>query len=220
MTASLANAHADALIREIEDQGAKECREIVEVAEREAAAIVRRAFADARRRVHHEVAALRRDSERRLVRAAAQIETERRLRDQARAAEILRSGCPDLIHLVVERWGHKGSRKFWIAWMAEHARKRLPLGVWSVEHPREWTVDDEAQLRAALPAKVGLTFKTTDEFDAGFRIQADGATLDCTPERLLAEESVYQGRLLAELRAELDRPRLAVHGAGVDQRGL
>ena len=169
MTASLANAHADALIREIEDQGAKESREIAEAAEREAAAIVRRAFADARRRVRHEVAALRRDSERRLVRAAAQIETERRLRDQARAVEILRSGCPDLIHLVGERWGHNGSRKFWIAWMAEHARKRLPPGAWAVEHPREWTVDDEAQLRAALPAKVALTFRTTDEFDAGFR---------------------------------------------------
>jgi len=121
---------------------------------------------------------------------------------------------------VGERWGYNGSRKFWIAWMAEHARKRLPPGAWAVEHPREWTVDDEAQLRAALPAKVALTFRTTDEFDAGFRIQADGATLDCTPERLLAEESVYQGRLLAELRAELDRPRLAAHGAGVDQGGL
>jgi hypothetical protein len=220
MTASLANAHADALIREIEDEGVKDCRAIADAAEREAAAIIRHALADARRRVHDEIAAFRRGSERRLARATAQIETERRLRDQARAAEILHSGCPDLIHLVVERWGHEGPRKLWIAWMAEHARNRLLPGAWTVEHPREWTMEDEAQLRAALPAKVALTFRTTDEFDAGFRIQADGATLDCTPGRLLAEESIYQGRLLAELSAEVERPRLASHGAGLDREGL
>jgi hypothetical protein len=220
LTASLANVHADALIREVEDQGAKECRAIREAAEREAGAIVRRALADARRRVHDEIAALRRDSERRFTRAAAQIETERRLRDQARASEILHSGCPELIHLVVERWTQKGPRRFWIAFMAKDARKRLLPGAWAVEHPLAWTVEDEAQLRAALPAEADLTFRASDEFDAGLRIQADGVTLDCTPERLLAEKSVYQARLLAEMSAELDKPGLAPHGVGLDRRSL
>jgi len=220
MTATLANSHAEALIREIEDEGAKERRAIAEAAEREAAAIVRRALADVRRRVHDEIGALRREIERRLARAAAQIETERRLRDQARAAEILHTGWPDLIHHVVERWTHKGPRQFWIASMAADACKRLPPGAWTVEHPREWTSDDETQLRAALPSKAVLTFQATDEFDAGFRIKADGATLDCTPERLLAEKTVIQARLLAEMSAEVDKPRLAVRGAGPDRKGL
>ena len=205
MTVTHASAHADALIREIEDEGAKERRAIEEAAEREAAAIVRRALADAHRRAHEEIVALRRESERRLARAAAQIETERRLRDQARAAEILRTGCPDLIQFVVERWAQKEPRRCWIESMAADARKRLPPGDWIVEHPRDWTAEDEAELRAALPPQAVLTFRGTDEIYAGFRIQADGATLDCTPERLLADESVYQARLLAEISAELDR---------------
>ena len=155
--------------------------------------------------MHDEIAALRRDSERRLARAAAQIETERRLRDQARAAEILHTGYPDLIHFVVERWTQEKPRQLWIASMAADARKRLSPGQWTVEHPREWTAEDEAQLRAALPPEAVLAFKATDEFDAGFRILANGATLDCTPERLLAGQSANQARLLAEMSAELDR---------------
>ena len=81
----------------------------------------------------------------------------------------------------------------------------MPPGEWTVEHPRDWTPEDEAQLRAALPPQATLTFRGTDEFDAGFRIQADGATLDCTPERLLAGQSSNQARLLAEMCAELER---------------
>jgi F0F1-type ATP synthase membrane subunit b/b' len=69
MIATLANAHAEGLIREIEDEGAKERHAIAEAAEREAAAIVRRALADVRRRVHDEIGALRREIERRLARA-------------------------------------------------------------------------------------------------------------------------------------------------------
>ncbi len=205
MTATHANAHADALIREIEDEGAMERRAIAEAAEKEAAAIVRRAFADVRRRVHDEIAALRHDSERRLARAAAQIETERRLRDQARAAEILHTGYPHLIHFVIERWTQEKPRQLWIASMAADARKRLSPGPWTVVHPREWTAEDEAQLCAALPPEAVLAFNATDEFDVGFRILADGATLDCTPERLLAAELANQARLLAEMSAELDR---------------
>jgi len=205
MTVTHATDHADALIREIEDAGAKERRAIEEAADREAAAIVRRALADVHRRAHEEIVALRRESERRLARAAAQIETERRLRDQARAAEILHTGCPDLIHFVVERWAQKKPRRFWIESMAADARRRLPPGDWIVEHPRDWTAEDEDALRVALSPQAVLTFRETDEFDAGFRIEADGATLDCTPERLLAEQSVNQARLLAEMSAELDR---------------
>ncbi len=215
-TATLANAHAEALIREIEDEGAKERSAIGKAAEREASAVVRRALADVHRRVHDEIVAFRRESERRLARAAAQIETERRLRDQARAAEILHTGCPDLIHHVVERWAETEPRRFWIASMAEEACKRLPPGAWTIEHPREWTTADEARLRAALPPEAALTFTETDEFDAGFRIQADGATLDCTPERLLAEQSVNQARLLAEMSAEIDGTNVDAHGGGLE----
>ena len=61
-------------------------------------------------------------------------------------------------------------------------------------------------MRADLPPQAVLTFRRTDDFDAGFRIGADGATLDCTPERLLAEQSANQARLLAEMDAELEAP--------------
>jgi hypothetical protein len=207
MTATHVNAHAEALIREIEDEGDKERQAIAVAAEKEAAAIVRHALAEARRRAHDEIAALRRDADRRLARAEAQIETERRLRDQARAAEVLHTGYPELIRTVVERWHDKNARRFWITSMAADARRRLRPGGWAIEHPLEWSAEDEAALRADLPPQAVLTFKkATDDLDAGFRIKADGATLDCTPERLLAEQSTNQARLLAEMNAELEAP--------------
>jgi hypothetical protein len=204
MNAVLKLDQAERLIHEIEQQGAAERRAIIEAAEREAAAIVRQAFAEARQRVRDELQALRRDADRRLVRAAAQFETERRRREQARHAEILHTGCPDLINIVVERWADPAARRFWIDSMAADARSRLPPGDWVIEHPADWRPEDEARLRGDLPPEVKLAFAVSDDIDAGFRIQTEGATLDCTPERLLAEKSVNQARLLAEMAAEVD----------------
>ncbi len=204
MNAAVPSDPAEGLIREIEEEAAKERNAILRDAKSEAAAIVRHAFGEARRRMHNELLALRRVSERKLARATAQIETERRQREAARAAEILRNGCPDLINAVIERWADPAARRLWIAAMTEAASKRLPQGQWVVENPREWTAEDEAHLRSALQGKACLTFRASDQFEEGFRIVAGGATLDCTPERLLADKSVNQAMLLAEMYAELE----------------
>ena len=207
MNAPIAIDQAVGLIREIEDQTDKEYRLIAEAAAQEAAAIVRLAFAKAAGRAHQAVETLRRDGERRLARARAQIETERRLRDQARAAEILHTGCPALINVVVERWRQDEARRFWIDVMAQHARKRLPPGAWVIEHPDDWTPEDEARMRKALPDDSALTFRASSEFEAGLRILTDGAILDGTPERLLADKAVTQARLLAEMSEENEAGR-------------
>lgn len=193
---------ADALCRELEAQGTAERRVIVEAAERQAAEIVEAANEKARRRVRAAIAQLRQDGARRIARAKAQIETERRVAEQARASDVLHDGCPELVLAVATRWHDPKARGVWIDALANEARKRLPPGDWTIEHSDEWTAEDEARLRAALPEDVTATLVLSDDFEAGLRITSGSATLDGTPERLMADPASNQARLLAALDRE------------------
>lgn len=198
---AIAPDRSAALIREIEAQCESERTAILDAARREADAIVESAFSTARGRAQEALASLGQEAGRRLARADAQIETERRLRDQARAAEILHTGCPMLINVIVDRWHVPQQRRGWIATVARHAARRLIPAAWIVEHPRDWTASDASALRDALAGLAGvtLTFRQTSDFEAGLRILSGDAVLDGTPERLLADKAKTQARLLAEM---------------------
>lgn len=190
---------AEALCQELDAQGAAEIRKIDEAAAREATAIVAAARVEARRRVRAEIALLRQDAERRIARAGAQIETERRVAEKTRAADVLHDGCPELVLAVAARWDAPEARARWIDAFVAEARRRLPAGDWTIEHSTEWTDADEARVRAALPSNVAATFVGCDDLEAGLRIVAGSATLDGTPERLMADPVSNQARLLAAL---------------------
>ena len=190
---------AEELVAEIDRQCAAECRALREAAETEAEALVRDAFAEATRHVRAAMEDLRRDGERRLARARAQIATEMRVRDQAFAARILRDGCPMLVDAVADRWIDPPSRRRWIESLTDEALRRLRPGPWQVEHPLDWSDADRTALLDRLdPAhRAEVAFHGCDDFDAGLRILAGGATLDATPERLMADKPATQALLLA-----------------------
>lgn len=192
----------DALVREIEAQCDAECRAILEAAELESRAILADAFAAARRHVHEALEDMRRDGERRSARAEAQIATELRVRDQARAAGNLRDGCPVLVNAVADRWNDREARRLWAMSLADEARRRLRPGAWVVEHPADWGDDEQAAFLARLGPDAGRTevaFRASEDFDSGLRILANGAVLDATPERLLADKPAVQALLLAAI---------------------
>lgn len=210
-TDPLPDAPAEDLVREIERQCDAECRDILAAAELAARAVVRDAFAAATRQVHDTIEDLRRDGERRLARASAQIATELRVRDQALAAGNLRDGCPMLVHAVAERWNDPAARRVWAVRLADEALRRLRPGPWIVEHPQDWPEVEHAALLDRLPpeARAAVTFRPCSDVDAGLRIRAGGATLDATPERLLADKPAVQAFLLAgiaRLRAPGSNP--------------
>jgi hypothetical protein len=193
---------SQALIDEIRAGCAEEEKHIFAAAKAEAETVVGAAFSAARRRVTAEIEALRHDAERQLVRAKAQIETERRLRDQARAAEILHTGCPMLINATVERWHDPATRRLWIGAFADEALNRLWPGEWTIEHPADWDAADAEVLEQRLHEATrmpALKLVSSDDFEAGLRARSRGAVLDSTPERLLADKAATQARLLAEM---------------------
>jgi hypothetical protein len=202
------------LIGEIDRQSDAECRTILEAADAESRTIVADAFAAARRHVHEAFEDMRRDGQRRLARAEAQIATELRVRDQARAAGNLRDGCPVLVDAVADRWSDPVARRHWTASVAEAARLRLRPGAWTVEHPADWASDEQAVFLAHLGAdcRAEVRFVTSDDVDAGLRVRADGAVLDATPERLLADKPAVQALLLAAIGRQRSPSATPVEG--------
>ena len=191
MTATLANAHADALIREIEDEGAKERRAIAEAAEREAAAIVRRTLADVRRRVHDEIDALAR------AKASAGWRAPRRSSKPSGACAIRRAppkSCIPVVPISSITWSSAGREKERAPVLDRLDGARTPAsGCRPAPGPSSIRAIGARRTRPNCGPRFRrrrtLTFKATDDFDAGFRIQADGRRSTARRERLLAEQS-------------------------------
>jgi F0F1-type ATP synthase membrane subunit b/b' len=194
-------AQSEALLREIEQQTKDEMRTIADTAEREARAIIAQAHATARRQMHGAIEELRREGERRLAQARAQLETEARVRAQQRAVEAIRQAWPLLVEALAARWQDAAARRKWTDGVAREARDRLKAATWTVEHDAGWGADEQRQFREALGAGANLeiSFAIDPELDAGLRVRADQATLDASPQGLLADNSTIAALLLYEI---------------------
>jgi len=194
-------AQSEALLRELERETQDEMRTIADAAEREARAIIAQAHATARRQIHGTIEELRREGERRLARVRAQLETEARMRAQRRAVDVLRQAQPLLVEALVARWRDVAARRKWTEGVARHARDRLKAGPWTVEHEAHWNAEEQRQFRQALGGDAGrdVSFTIDSGLLAGLRIHADQATLDATPEGLLADKPMIAALLLYEI---------------------
>ena len=200
-TGLIPTTQSEALLQEIEQQTQDEMRTIADTAEREASAIVAQAHATARRQMHGAIADLRREAERRMAHARAQLETEARLRAQQYAVEALRQAWPLLVEALAERWQDPAARRKWTDGAARQARDRLTAGSWTVDHPATWSADEQRRFRDALGAGANaeISFTIDPGLAAGLRIRAERATLDATPQGLLADRSTITALLLHEI---------------------
>jgi hypothetical protein len=195
------SAQSDALLHELRRQADAECRTLIESAQREARAIVARAYADARGRMHEAVAALRQEGRRRLLRAKAQAETAARVRAHRRASKQIQAAWPLLETALAARWQDPAGRAQWVKGIARRAAARLSPGHWSIEHPANWTADEQQAFRRMLAnrADVEIEFIANAELAEGLRVRAGRSLLDATPAGLLADRAAVAASLLAEV---------------------
>lgn len=193
-------SQSDALLREIEQQTRNEAQTIVEAAEREASAIVAQAYASACRRAHDAIEELRKEGARRLALARAKLETDEQMRSRGNALEAIRRAWPFLLEALNERWTDPAARLTWAQTLARHAQERLSPGAWTVEHPAAWCVDEQRHFVDALGVE-HVAFAINREISAGLRIRAGQATLDATPQGLLADRPAIEAALLAEIES-------------------
>jgi hypothetical protein len=197
---------SDALAREIERQIRDESRAVSETAKRAGVVVVAQAHAAARRQMHSAIEELRREGARRLSRAKAQVETGQRERAQQQAAAAVREAWPLLHDALAARWSDPRHRLSWVSAAALECRTRLRPGAWVVEHPADWNAREHQDFLGGLGLrKLGtrggdeIAFKADQDVTAGIRIRADQATLDATPQGLLADRSTITALLLAEI---------------------
>ena len=189
---------AQSLMREIERQVADETRAIGTAAEREAQDLITRAHAGARRRMHDAIEELRAEQARQIARAHARLETDFRTREQRQTAAALEAALPLLRAALVMRWCDGRCRARWTQETAAAGRERLRGRVWRVAHPADWTSGEQQDFAAALAPR-DVSFASDDAIAAGLRITADEATLDATPDGLLADTRSIGALLLAAI---------------------
>jgi F0F1-type ATP synthase membrane subunit b/b' len=190
---------SDALVREIEQQLKDEKSAIAAGAKRDAHAVMAQARAAARTQVHEAIEELREEGARRLTRAKAQLDTERRARAQYQAAKAIGDAVPLLQQALEQRWRDRDSRRQWTDAVASLCARRLRSGAWAVEHPKDWSAQEQKQFIKAIGDGTKVSFKAAGDVDCGLRIKSDQAVLDATPRGLLADATTIAALLLDEI---------------------
>lgn len=190
---------SDALVREIEQQLKNENGAIAANAKRDADAVMAQARAAARSQVHAAITELRAEGERRLTRAKAQLETKARARAQRQAAKAVNDALPLLREALNQRWRAKDSRKQWTDAVAALSARRLRPGAWLVEHPKDWSEQEQTQFIKAIGDGAMVSFKARSDVSCGLRITSDQAVLDATRQGLLADSTTIAALLLDEI---------------------
>ena len=199
-TASLIpGLQSDALAREIEQQLKDETAAVIAAAEQEARGTLAQARTGVRGRLHEAIAELRREGETRLARAHAQLDAELRSAAQRQSAGAVADAMPLLREALSARWREAEARKEWTGTVAQLAATRLRRGAWQVAHPADWSAEEQKEFTAAMGDADGITFQADKDVSAGLRITADQATLDATPNGLLADTRTIAALLLDEL---------------------
>jgi hypothetical protein len=193
---------SDALTREIERQLKDETAAISAKVEQEVRGALAQARKAARGRVREAIGELRREGELRLARAHAQLDAELRSTAQRQSARAVADAMPMLREALAARWRETEARKEWTTAIAHQAAKRLRRGDWQISHPADWNADEQKSFADAVGGADGIAFKADKSVSAGLRIAADQATLDATPDGLLADTRTIAALLLDELTKE------------------
>jgi F0F1-type ATP synthase membrane subunit b/b' len=190
---------SDALVREIEHQLREERSAIVAGAKRDAHTVVAQARAAARAQVHEAIEKLREEGDLRLTRAKAQLDMQKRVRAQQQAAKAVSDSLPLLRKALAERWRKVDARRQWTDAIARQCASRLRHGAWQVDHPPDWSEQEQKQFATAIGDESKVTFRPDKTIVCGLRVTADQAVLDATPEGLLADSATIAAMLLDEI---------------------
>jgi hypothetical protein len=188
-----------ALLRLVQEERDKACRQVLAEADARARALKRDAYRRERAALHERIAAERQRAEGLLRAAAAERATaERRLGEQA-DARLIAAAWPALRAQLAERWANAGTRGQWVSTALAQARRRLPHSAWTIRHAAGWPQAERDTALAGLAADgtPAPILRADGDISAGLVIAAGGAMLDMSLEGLLRDRAQVEARLLA-----------------------
>lgn len=188
-----------ALLRFVEEERDKVCRDLLADARARARGLIRDAYRRHRAALHQRVVAERTRAEGLLRAANAERATALRRRGELADGELILSAWPRLQAHLAERWTAADTRARWIDSALSQALARLPRSGWTIRHAAGWPEAERAAAKARL-AEVGIeapALRADSGMAAGLVVSAGGAALDMSLAGLLRDRARVEARLLA-----------------------
>lgn len=195
------NAQLQQLLGLVEQYRQERCAEILDKGREQGDEVVRRAFHEARTRMHQAVLALRAHMGQQIASAEAQLQTRNRQRRQEADQQLLLQGWQQLHQVLLQRWQNSTTRAAWVEKVFNEATERLTRCAWEIEYCEDWPPAEVDALCVRIDGYTGQrpACKPQADIQAGVRICAAGACLDGTAAGLLADRSRIESLLLAEV---------------------
>ena len=177
------------------------CEAILGEAREQAQQLIKKAYKDARRRLHLKIQSTREDARQRLAAAESQRQTRARLHRQNADRALLERAWEPLNKQLLHYWQEADTRRQWIDNLIEQAAENLVSRPWRIEHPADWPDAERTELLAKLVKTSGSVpeFSSQTRIKAGLRICAGDACVDGTRCGLLRSRSRIEGIMLAKL---------------------
>lgn len=201
--ASVIDAQVQALLQLVKEHREGRCREILEQAQTEAAAVVKQGHREARARMRSVIEEERARTKEKIASTRAQLQTQRRQRQQRADTALLEQAWEALRPRLLARWQDEKARRVWVRTLVRQAGAVLPAQRWQIEHPAGWRPQETLALFSEINADGGggsPAFLEAPDIAAGLRIRADNACLDGTLEGLFASRAEIEAQLLAAFR--------------------
>jgi hypothetical protein len=186
------------LLHVVEVYRLRRCEEILAAAQAQSTQLVQQAYREARQHLHVAVLEERQRGRDEMAAVEAQLQTQRRQRQQGVAAAMLRHGWERLRAELLRRWRDPAARRLWVEGLLQQALKVLPGSRWRLSHPQDWPEEEQGWALAFLQAHFAgsVEFHPDPALPAGLRVQSGGTCLDGTLGSLLADRREVEARLL------------------------
>lgn len=187
-----------ALLTLLEEDRRRQCDALIADAQARARSVVQEAHRDARARIRDTFAVERQRLDEQVRAAAASLQTEHRLSDQERLAELLRLAWQMLPEALLERWKDPGPRRKWVAQVIAMAHRLLPHEMWTLRVAPGWPAEERDEALQSVARRLGYTPGCSEgpDIQAGLLIIAAGNRLDATLGGLLGDRASIESRLL------------------------
>lgn len=187
-----------ALLQVVELYQMRRCEEIVREAEHQAADIVKQAYREARQRLHQTIVEEREKGRAEIAALEAQLQTERRQKQQQHVAALLQRVMKHLQSELLQRWSEPAARSLWVERLLRQGLEMLPHKDWHIACPPDWSSEEQGHAITVLSGRIegSLEFQPDPAVRAGLRICSAATCLDGTLHGLLGNRRAIEARLL------------------------
>jgi F0F1-type ATP synthase membrane subunit b/b' len=187
-----------ALLQVIDLYQMRRCEEIARETEHQAADIVKQAYHEARQRLHQAIVEERAKGRAEIAALQAQLQTQRRQRQQQHVAGLLQRAMKYLQSELLQRWSEPATRSLWVERLLHQGLAMLPHKDWHIACPPDWPSEEQGHARTVLSGRIegSLEFQPDPTVRAGLRICSAATCLDGTLHGLLVDRRAIEARLL------------------------